>query len=97
MLPGLTVVISPLISLMKDQVDALVKRGIAATFVNSSLGSGEISDRNEPSHARRGPSCSTWRRSDSGSADWPSGSAGSGGRRVAAGGGRGPLHQRVGS
>jgi ATP-dependent DNA helicase RecQ len=45
MLPGLTVVISPLISLMKDQVDALVKRGIAATFVNSTLSSGEVSDR----------------------------------------------------
>src|SRR5437763_12132208 len=45
MLPGLTVVISPLISLMKDQVDALMKRGIAATFVNSTLTSGEISDR----------------------------------------------------
>src|SRR5258706_247799 len=45
MLPGLTVVISPLISLMKDQVDALVKRGIAATFVNSTLSSGEVSNR----------------------------------------------------
>src|SRR4051794_27645729 len=45
MLPGLTVVISPLISLMKDQVDALVRRGIAATFVNSSLTGSEISER----------------------------------------------------
>jgi ATP-dependent DNA helicase RecQ len=45
MLPGLTVVISPLISLMKDQVDALVKRGIQATFVNSTLTAGEVSDR----------------------------------------------------
>jgi ATP-dependent DNA helicase RecQ len=45
MLPGLTVVISPLISLMKDQVDALVKRGIAATFVNSTLSGAEVSDR----------------------------------------------------
>src|SRR5690348_13499030 len=45
MLPGLTVVISPLISLMKDQVDALVKRGIPATFVNSTLTPGEVSER----------------------------------------------------
>ncbi|MEM1356111.1 MAG: RecQ family ATP-dependent DNA helicase [Planctomycetota bacterium] len=34
---GLTVVISPLIALMKDQVDALVGRGIDATYINSSL------------------------------------------------------------
>jgi ATP-dependent DNA helicase RecQ len=35
--PGLTVVVSPLISLMKDQVDALTASGVAATFLNSSL------------------------------------------------------------
>jgi len=35
---GLTLVVSPLIALMKDQVDELQRRGIAATFVNSSLG-----------------------------------------------------------
>ncbi|MGH7903887.1 MAG: DEAD/DEAH box helicase, partial [Candidatus Dormibacteraceae bacterium] len=34
---GLTVVVSPLISLMKDQVDRLQALGVAATFVNSSL------------------------------------------------------------
>ena len=39
--PGLTVVVSPLIALMKDQVDALQASGIAATFLNSSLGADE--------------------------------------------------------
>jgi len=34
---GLTLVVSPLIALMKDQVDALRERGIAATYVNSSI------------------------------------------------------------
>ena len=45
MLPGLTVVISPLISLMKDQVDALTARDLPATFVNSSLSGAEVSSR----------------------------------------------------
>ena len=45
LLPGLTVVVSPLISLMKDQVDALTARGIPATFVNSSLSQGEVAER----------------------------------------------------
>jgi ATP-dependent DNA helicase RecQ len=35
--PALTLVLSPLIALMKDQVDALQARGIDATFINSSL------------------------------------------------------------
>jgi ATP-dependent DNA helicase RecQ len=35
--PGLTVVVSPLIALMKDQVDALQASGVAATFLNSTL------------------------------------------------------------
>ena len=45
LLPGLTVVVSPLISLMKDQVDALTARGIPATFVNSTLTGAEVSER----------------------------------------------------
>jgi ATP-dependent DNA helicase RecQ len=42
---GLTLVVSPLIALMKDQVDDLVRRGVPATFVNSSLGLQEQRDR----------------------------------------------------
>src|SRR3954470_3730232 len=45
LLPGLTVVVSPLISLMKDQVDALTNRGIPATFVISALSQGEVAER----------------------------------------------------
>ncbi len=43
--PGLTVVVSPLIALMKDQVDALQSSGVAATFLNSSLAAGESRER----------------------------------------------------
>ena len=42
MLPGLTLVISPLIALMKDQVDALQANGIPAEFINSTLSYAEI-------------------------------------------------------
>ena len=37
LLPGITLVISPLIALMKDQVDALDQRGLRATLINSTL------------------------------------------------------------
>lgn len=43
--PGLTVVVSPLIALMQDQVDALRDNGIAATFLNSSLSLPEVRSR----------------------------------------------------
>ena len=35
--PGITIVVSPLVSLMKDQVGALVQAGVAAAFLNNSL------------------------------------------------------------
>lgn len=43
--PGLTVVVSPLIALMKDQVDQLQASGVAATFLNSTLGEKESRSR----------------------------------------------------
>ncbi|NRD78011.1 DNA helicase RecQ [Bacillus sp. BRMEA1] len=44
-LSGTTIVISPLISLMKDQVDALVQIGVPAAFINSSLSYNEANER----------------------------------------------------
>jgi len=41
MLEGATLVVSPLIALMKDQVDALQARNLPATFINSSIDAGE--------------------------------------------------------
>ncbi len=45
LLPGLTIVISPLIALMKDQVDALVAKGLPATYINSTLDASEQRSR----------------------------------------------------
>ncbi|MDR1862905.1 MAG: DNA helicase RecQ [Treponema sp.] len=44
LLEGLTLVVSPLISLMKDQVNALQDVGVPAAFLNSSLRAGEYAD-----------------------------------------------------
>lgn len=45
MMDGLTLVVSPLIALMKDQVDSLTAMNIPATFINSSLTYPELSER----------------------------------------------------
>ncbi len=52
--PPLTLVISPLIALMKDQVDALVRKGVEATFINSSL------EREQREYRYRGISEGQW-------------------------------------
>ena len=44
-LEGVTIVVSPLIALMKDQVDALVEKGVAATLINSTLSHSEQRER----------------------------------------------------
>ena len=45
LLPGVTLVVSPLIALMKDQVDALAARGLCATLINSTLDPSEQASR----------------------------------------------------
>ena len=52
-LPGVTLVISPLIALMKDQVDSLTRRNIPATYINSALPSVEQAVRLENLALRR--------------------------------------------
>src|SRR5690606_5230328 len=42
---GVAIVVSPLIALMKDQVDALQQRGIAATMINSTISYAEQRER----------------------------------------------------
>src|SRR5262245_20952217 len=50
---GMTLVVSPLIALMKDQVDSLTALGIPATYINSSLAAAEAYDRMEKMAAGR--------------------------------------------
>ncbi len=53
MLEGITIVVSPLISLMKDQVESLASNGISASFLNSSLSTTEQSNiENNVIHGR---------------------------------------------
>ena len=47
MMSGATLVVSPLIALMKDQVDALQSRGLPATFINSAISDAEQRSRSE--------------------------------------------------
>src|SRR5262245_11559187 len=50
---GMTLVVSPLIDLMKDQVDSLTELGISATYINSSLSPGEAFQRMDDMAAGR--------------------------------------------
>ena len=72
---GLTLVVSPLIALMKDQVDTLKANGIAAEFINSSLTYPELNRVRTRRAAERGQkSCTSprsgWRYPASG-ISWP--------------------------
>ena len=62
---GLTLVVSPLIALMKDQVDALSRNGVPATFLNSSLDDETISERMRGLSAGASSACCTSRRNAS--------------------------------
>jgi ATP-dependent DNA helicase RecQ len=46
-LPGMTIVVSPLIALMKDQADALRERGVGVVAVNSALSAQELREAEE--------------------------------------------------
>ena len=59
--PGLGVVVSPLIALMKDQVDALRQAGVRAAYLNSTLSPAEAA-RGRARHARAARSISSMSR-----------------------------------
>ena len=93
MRPGVVLVVSPLIALMKDQVDSLSRQGIRGAFINSTLDAAAQAEHMD--RMREGqfdlvyvaPSDSAARVS------WMSCAH----AHSAAGGGRGPLHQRMGA
>ena len=92
-MPGLAVVVSPLISLMKDQVDALVDCGVPAACVNSTLTAAEKrADRRRDSRRAAEAALSLARAAaDGADARLPAAGAAVVHRHR-----RGPLHQRVG-
>lgn len=47
LLPGITIVVSPLIALMQDQVENLIKKSVSATYISSTLSSDEAESRLE--------------------------------------------------
>src|SRR5688500_18971603 len=53
LLDGVTVVVSPLIALMKDQIDMLARQGVDAARLDSSLGAGEVREVSERLRAGR--------------------------------------------
>ena len=65
MFEGVTLVVSPLIALMKDQIDFLQRRGIAAARLDSSLDATRAARRQRPAARRRARSCCTSRPSAS--------------------------------
>ena len=93
-LEGLTLVVSPLIALMKDQVDQLESLGLPVSFVNSTLPAGRAKRAARPDGGRpvpadvRGAGAVSQRAVSRG---------GPRGGFEAAGRGRGTLHQRVGA
>ena len=62
LLDGVTIVVSPLIALMKDQLDGLQERGIAATLINSTITGTEQQHRIQRTAAISCNRCSRYSR-----------------------------------